>query len=82
MAQTMLTYDTKLSVFINAEQDEKGYLKTVSNIKMETKNKLEMYLCQVTICQIKIALTGNVFDCQLIKKIPCFRNSGMIPIVI
>ena len=49
---------------------------------METKNKFEMYLCQVTICQIKIALTGIVFDCQLIKKIPCFRNSGMIPIVI
>lgn len=32
MAQTMLTYDAKISVFINAEQDEKGYLKTVSNI--------------------------------------------------
>lgn len=32
MAQTMLTYDTKLSMFINAEEDEKGYLKTVSNI--------------------------------------------------
>ena len=37
MAQTMLTYDAKISVFINAEQDEKGYLKTVSNIQMETK---------------------------------------------
>lgn len=41
-----------------------------------------MYLCQVTIGHIKIALTGNAFDCQLIKKIPCFRNSDTIPIVI
>lgn len=44
MAQTMLTYDAKISVFINAEQDEKGYLKTVSNIQMETKINLNVFM--------------------------------------